>query len=136
MRIIVALSALVLAVCIVTSQCKPTGNTNINQNSNANSNFDFLSSFLSSVLIQQRKAKAIASRAKVESPAAVSIAQPTAEAQQDVKQTADESQAPAEDTVVDVASTDESAPRSEPQEDAPQDEDQFMFIQSRMAQDF
>ncbi|KAK4030173.1 hypothetical protein OUZ56_023150 [Daphnia magna] len=136
MRIIVALSALVLAVCIVTSQCKPTGNTNINQNSNANSNFDFLSSFLSSVLIQQRKAKAIASRAKVESPAAVSIAQPTAEAQQDVKQTADESQAPAEDTVVDVASTDESAPRSEPQEDAPQDDDQFMFIQSRMAQDF
>lgn len=136
MRIIVALSALVLAVCIVTSQCKPTGNTNINQNSNANSNFDFISSFLSSVLIQQRKAKAIASRAKVESPAAVSIAQPTAEAQQDVKQTADESQAPADDIVVDVASTDESAPRSEPQEDAPQDEDQFMFIQSRMAQDF
>lgn len=136
MRIIVALFALVLAVCIVTSQCKPTGNTNINQNSNANSNFDFLSSFLSSVLIQQRKAKAIASRAKVESPAAVSIAQPTAEAQQDVKQTADESQAPADDTVVDVASTDESAPRSEPQEDAPQDDDQFMFIQSRMAQDF
>ncbi|XP_046652065.1 uncharacterized protein LOC124342898 [Daphnia pulicaria] len=65
MKSSVALSALVLAVCVVSSQGKSFGNKNVNKNVNGNSNgdFDFLSSFLDSILSQERKGKAVASRA-------------------------------------------------------------------------
>lgn len=56
---------MVLAVCVVSSQGKSFGNKNVNKNVNDNSNsdFDFLSSFLDSILSQERKGKAVASRA-------------------------------------------------------------------------
>ncbi|KAI9559880.1 hypothetical protein GHT06_013887 [Daphnia sinensis] len=163
MKTFVVLSALVLAVCVVTSQGKPTGNTNINQNSNENSNFDILSSFLSS-WIQQRKAKAatkaVASRAGTESPVAVTTAKPVvADVQEDNQQAVVEIETPADDSVVEVASIDESAPRAEPQQEEPQQDElqqeevqeeeaqqdepqpedmasQFKFIQTMMTKDF
>lgn len=105
-------------------------------------------------MIQQRKAKAaakaVASRADVESPVAVTTAKSVvADVQEDNQQVADEIETPADDSVVEVASMDESASRSEaqqdepqqdePQQDEPQQDDlasQLKFIQTMMTKDF
>ncbi|XP_046453338.1 uncharacterized protein LOC124200968 isoform X3 [Daphnia pulex] len=79
MKSFVALSALVLAVCVVSSQGKSFGNKNVNKNVNDNSNsdFDFLSSFLDSYLSQQEK-KGKAAKAAKAVPASVPIASKSA----------------------------------------------------------
>jgi len=93
-------SALILAVCVVSIQGKSFGNRNVNKNVNDNSNsdFDFLSSFLDSMLSQERKGKTVTSRAF-----------PVAAAQQAVQQDAE---------IVETASADNGdASASAPQQD-------------------
>lgn len=76
------------------------GNTNINVNRNKNSNFDFLSSYLSSILSQQRKGKAVASRAAAELPTTTaSSVQLDTEAQEDAQQPDDDTQVPADESI-------------------------------------
>ena len=71
----------------MSSQCKSFGNRNINKNVNDNSNVDFLSSFLGSIMNQERKGKTVANRAF-----------PVATAQQAVEQDADIIETAADDT--------------------------------------
>jgi hypothetical protein len=99
----------------VSSQCKGARNTNtnINTNTNTNSNGDFMSSYLNSMLNQERKGKAF--------KAVASRTLPNGPAQQEV---VDEVETPVEDA---------SAPEPEQDESAAIPAAQLKFFQSLMA---
>nr|CAH0099442.1 unnamed protein product [Daphnia galeata] len=126
MKSFVALSALIFAVCVVSSQCRSAGNrnTNINTNTNTNTNGDFLSSYLNSMMDQERKGKAVASRAA--SPAAP-------EAQQEDQLAAEVVEAPPAAAEADESITDEDEATEPRQERSATKSAQLKFFKSSMA---